>query len=134
MNVSSLMFVLIYIFAVIGVGLFAPVKWNGPLEARLNFSNIFEASLTLFETATNESWGGLIDALGIKNTHDYSCKVNASYEDYLAAGKKPVSCGDYGTAYIFFGAYLLIMTLGFLNLFIAIILNGYNETRDRHAL
>ena len=43
----------------------------------------------------------------------------------------PVGCGEPTVAYLFFGSYLVMLTLVFLNLFIAIILNGYFETVDK---
>ena len=88
------------------------------------------ATLTLIRTATGESWDDLMEALGRSNSENYSCKINASYQDYLDAGSKPISCGDFYSTYLFFGTYLIMITLFFLNLFIAIILNGYFETRD----
>jgi len=36
-NVGGLMLLLIYIYAVLGVDLFAPVKENGPMHTYLNF-------------------------------------------------------------------------------------------------
>ena len=124
------MFLLIYIYAVIGVSFFAPVKWNGPMHNRLNFTNIGYAIITLIRVATGEGWNDLMDALGRSNKENYSCKVDATYEDYLTAGSVPIACGNYVTTYVFFGTYLIIITLVFLNLFIAIILSGYFETRD----
>ena len=129
-NVGGLMFLLIYIYGVIGVSFFAPIQWNGPLNTRLNFTNIGYAIITLIRVATGESWNDLMNALGIKNKVNYSCTSNPTYADYEKAGYKPVGCGSYTITYAYFGSYLIMITLVFLNLFIAIILNGYFDTRD----
>jgi len=43
---------------------------------------------------------------------------------------KPVGCGSRVITLVYFFTYLVIVTLIFLNLFVAIILNGYFDTRD----
>jgi hypothetical protein len=42
-------------------------------------------------------------------------------------------CGNKPVSILFFFSYLILITLVFLNLFIAIILNGYFETCDQEA-
>ena len=39
----------------------------------------------------------------------------------------PVGCGANGSAYLFFYSYILLVNLIFLNLFIAIILQGFDD-------
>lgn len=48
----------------------------------------------------------------------------------MEAGYNPVGCGHYLVTYVFFFSYLMMITLVFLNLFVAIILNGYFETKS----
>jgi hypothetical protein len=73
-----------------------------------------------------------MNALGHKSGENYQCKEDPTYADYISAGT-PVGCGNFVITYIFFGSYLIMITLVFLNLFIAIILNGYFETRDQEG-
>ena len=63
-NVGCLMMLLIYIYAVIGVNVFAQVKWSSPMHARLNFTDTGYALLTLIRVATGEGWNDLMNALG----------------------------------------------------------------------
>ena len=44
-----------------------------------------------------------------------------------------MGCGNRLLAAIYFFSYLVIITLIFLNLFVAIILNGYFDTRDQES-
>jgi len=46
---------------------------------------------------------------------------------------KPVGCGTRIVTMVYFFTYLVIVTLIFLNLFVAIILNGYFDTRDQES-
>jgi len=56
-----------------------------------------------------------------------------NYDDFKNAGYKTVGCGNYWSAYVYFFSYMVVLTLLSLNLFIAVILNGYFETLDQHA-
>jgi len=124
------MFLIIYIYAVIGTNLFADVKMQGPMHEYLNFQKIALSYLTLIRVSSGESWIDLMNALGKEKGEFNDCVENPSYEDYVAAGYNPVGCGNYLITYIFFFTYLMMITLVFLNLFVAIILNGYLETKS----
>ena len=63
-NVGGLMFLMLYIFAVIGMNLFAKVKLNGPMDQWLNFQNLQNSLLTLLVVATGEHLNDLMYALG----------------------------------------------------------------------
>jgi hypothetical protein len=58
------------------------------------------------------------------------CIENPSYSDYKANGYKPVGCGNNTMICTFYGIYVGIVQIIFLNLFMAIILNGYFKARD----
>ena len=64
MHVGGLMFLILYIFAVIGMNLFAKVKFNGPMQRWLNFQSLQNSLLTLLRCATGENWNDLMYALG----------------------------------------------------------------------
>ena len=57
------MFLIIYIYAVLGINLFAEIKFKEPMHSSLNFMNIFNALTTLFAAATGEGWNNLMEAL-----------------------------------------------------------------------
>jgi hypothetical protein len=71
-----------------------------------------------------------MDALSKGKTIDNDCIDGPSYADYENAGFKPVACGSTWLTNIYFLSYLTIVTLIFLNLFIAIIINGYLDTLE----
>ena len=51
-------------------------------------------------------------------------EINASYEKALA-------CGSYWSSIVFFISYILIVSQIFLNLFIAIILDGFDDSKHQ---
>lgn len=128
-NVGGLLFLIMYIFAVIGISIFADKIVLTPMTDRLNFQNIFYSFLTLILVSTGEVWRELMDVLATGKNMYSECIEDATYEDYIKAGK-PVACGSPVWSYTFFFLFLSLVTLTFLNLFIAIILAGYFEARD----
>ena len=59
-NVMSLIFLLLYIFAVLGVNLFSGVMPQSELNNKANFQNIGNAILTLLRCATGEAWNNIM--------------------------------------------------------------------------
>ena len=53
---------------------------------------------------------------------------NPTYEDYVSNGYEPIGCGDKVASVIIFYSFAIVVALIFMNLFIAIILEGYQET------
>ena len=130
-NVGGLMFLIIYIYSVMGITFFADVKMaNPPFHSRLNFRTFANSFYTTFRMATGEGWNDLYNELTKTNdTQNHKCMENPKYED--VKDNEPVGCGSPLIGVLFFSSYLIVVTLIFLNLFIAIILNGYFETRDQ---
>ena len=128
MNLGGLMLLIIYVYAVIGMNIFGTIKLKPPMHSRLNFQNIQNSFTSLLRITTGENWNDLMNALGMGHSWYNECKDDPTYEDYVKNGREPIGCGSYAFAYAFFASYLIVLTLIFLNLFIAVILNGYFET------
>jgi len=59
---------------------------------------------------------------------DFQCVRDPSYEEIQANGGEPNGCGSRLTALFYFISFILIVSLIFLNLFIAIILEGFSKS------
>lgn len=82
--------------------------------------------------ATGDSVYEVTNALSTHSDKIYSeCVKNPKYSDYLANGKETVGCGNDYIAITFMFAYIFVVTIIFLNLFIAIIIQGYEGTLER---
>lgn len=57
-NVGSVLFLFLFVFAVVGMNLFGSVKPGKYLDANANFGDVGTALLTLFRMITGESWDG----------------------------------------------------------------------------
>lgn len=60
------------------------------------------------------------------------CIQNPDFDDFVKAGNEPIGCGVPWAAY-FFLSYILVIMLIFLNLFVAVILQGFEETDQKNS-
>lgn len=123
-NIGGLLLLLLYLYSIIGVSLFAQVKLQENYNRNANFKSFSLSFLTLFRASTGEGWNDLMHDITRENSPLFQCIENPTYEDYEQNGDT-VGCGKiYGQ--IFFTSFILIVQLIFLNLFIAIILQGFD--------
>jgi len=59
-NVAGLFFLLLFMYAVLGVNLFGRVKFGAELDRHANFRNFGIALLTLIRVITGEAWNGIM--------------------------------------------------------------------------
>lgn len=125
MNVGMLMLLIIYMFAIVGVEFFGDIKLNPPMTQLMNFQTMPKAFLTLFTVATGDGWDMLLQAMSMKKSVLNNCIENPTYQDYLDNGKQTIGCGSPRFATIYLFSFVFVISIIFLNLFIAIILQGY---------
>ena len=127
------MFLTVMIYAVGGISLFASVKHVAPMNKRLNFGSFVNAFMTLIRICTGEGWNDLMYALSSENTEYNSCSDD-SYGAYAANDFEEISCGaNQYLTWLYFISYTFMLTLVFLNLFIAIILQGYFDASNHEG-
>jgi hypothetical protein len=81
-NIGSLLLIIILMYAILGVNLFAEVKLNGSLNEFANFQTLGTAFLTLIRVTTGEEWPKIMEALSREHSPQYQCINNPSYQDY----------------------------------------------------
>lgn len=126
-NVGFLLVLLLYMYSVLGIQIFSDIKANGPMDMNINFRNIGNGFLTMFRVATGENWHDLMHSLSRSNHVYYQCLESQTYQDYLLNNKQPQGCGT-RASFLFFISFVVIVSLVFLNLFVAIILEGFEDT------
>ena len=132
-NIGGLLTLLLYLYSILGVFLFAPVKLQEFLNVHANFEGFGIAFLTLIRMATGEAWNEIMkDAKRQKNVL-FDCISDPTYDDYVANNFNTVGCGS-SVAFLYFTTFLLMVTFIFLNLFIAIILGGFSDTNKSENL
>jgi hypothetical protein len=93
-NIGGLLLLLLYLYAILGVNLFANVKRSYPLTGIVNFESFGAAFLTLFRVSTGEAWHEILYAVGRDYSILFQCDSNFTYDDYLANNKNTNGCGE----------------------------------------
>lgn len=102
---------------------------NGMLNDSLNFESFTAAALALFVISTTDAWTDIGISCLKKRTIDYDCKSNPTFVDYVSNGNQTIGCGPRFSGVLYFYSYFLLMSLILLKLFIAIILEAYDNIK-----
>ncbi|GMH60361.1 hypothetical protein TrRE_jg11189 [Triparma retinervis] len=145
-NIGMLLMLLYFIFSVMAVQLFATVGFNNNYNEDANFRDFWTAFMTLLRFSTGENWNGFMHDL--KNGPGEGCKTGEEivYDETVCgfASRDLPTCNAafYGTeistdvggcgnpvAVVYLVIFQLLVGYVFLNLFIGIILEGF-DTAD----
>merc|ERR1711871_1827506 len=126
-NVACVTALLFFIYACLGMNLYAHVKHGAEINDHANFSRFWTSMYLLFRMATGESYNGLMhDAMvtGDDCTKSYvqTCSDNTSFE-------QPSTCGSEWGAPLYFLSFFILSSLLMLNLLVAIILDNFGDTQ-----
>jgi len=133
-NVTALLMLMFFIFSVLGVQLFAKVQRVEHIDAHTNFASCLDAILTLFRCATGEAWNSLMYELASRQP---GCHPDLQWAANICGfeGSDEYDCvpiNGCGTefSYPFFIVFELLVSFVFLNLFIGVILEGFEEANS----
>lgn len=116
--VGILLFLLFYIYAVIGTFMFGQ---NDPIH----FGSLQASMMTLFKTITLEGW---IDFMNIQYYGSNLYGYEAFPETVRTPSAHPIA------APVYFISFILLGTMIMLNLFIGVIINGMEETNKEEEI
>eukprot|EP00397_Hematodinium_sp_SG-2012_P000464 GEMP01000464.1.p1 GENE.GEMP01000464.1~~GEMP01000464.1.p1 ORF type:complete len:1850 (+),score=300.04 GEMP01000464.1:241-5790(+) len=140
-NVAAILFLLVFLYAVLGVNLFGKVRFSGNHDEHANFRNWPLAVMTLFRSMTGEGWNELMHSIGRNQWHfesleeklcEPSMDVEQYYDIYQANNQieYPIQCGSGVAATIYFISFTMVVTFVILNLFIAVIFEGFDDSQE----
>jgi Ion transport protein len=115
-------------YAILGMIIFGQVMRNGVMNDYVNFETLPNSFMTLFVVATGDTWSGIMASFCFENSAITQCLESPTYADYVINGSN-VGCGNVNYAWAYFLSYMFVVNLIFLKIFIAIILQGYNDTQ-----
>ena len=118
-NVGTILVLVHFIFACMGMNLFSAVKLQENLNVHANFQGFGISMLTLFRVSTGESYNAIM--------HD--CRIQPPYctqEAWVDADgiERPSNCGIFQLSPFFFCFFFLISNYVLLNLLVAIIIDS----------
>lgn len=118
-NIGAFMFLIIFVFTVLGVQIWGKVKQDGEgLTSHMNFENFGTAFLFLIQVTTLDNWGATMTSLQIVENCD-----EASSSDGVD------HCGSVLSP-LYFIPFILISSYVMVNLFCAIILDNFDTTME----
>jgi hypothetical protein len=150
-NVTILLVLLLVLYSILGVQLFAKVKFSDTLNIHGNFQDFPRAFTTLFRSMTGEAWNEIMHDLD-KEEKDFilgprisdskswcspPALFDTSSEDTFKVLQDkcliehPNQCREFAyTSQIYFVSFCFIITFSVLNLVIAVILEGYEDGQE----
>eukprot|EP01061_Rhynchopus_euleeides_P016512 TRINITY_DN27829_c0_g1_i1.p1 TRINITY_DN27829_c0_g1~~TRINITY_DN27829_c0_g1_i1.p1 ORF type:complete len:2107 (+),score=785.44 TRINITY_DN27829_c0_g1_i1:334-6321(+) len=126
MNIAVLLLVIFFIFGVFGVDLFGRIPTSEEINKFSNFENLYHALVTLYQVSTTETWPDIMRGTVKKGdcTSDNATAINAL--DGIVPNCDGVS---EGVARAYFVLFLLLGSFIFLNLFIYVLIEHFEEEK-----
>jgi hypothetical protein len=124
-SLSTLMMLFFFLFAIIGISQFSMVQLQDNLDDHANFQTFPKAFLLLLRCATGEGWNTIMADTMRERSITFQCDENPTYESIMNNNGIPNGCGKPLTARVYFFAFMIVVSLIFLNLFIAIVVDTF---------
>lgn len=119
LNIGALLFLVLYIYAIIGMSTFMNVKLTGFFNDLVNFKTFLNSFVLLFRLATSAGWNEILDALLIQPP---DCSE--------ALG----DCGVPWFATLYMVSYIIIIFLIVINTYIAVILENFSQAHEQEEV
>ncbi|XP_036600933.1 sodium channel protein type 9 subunit alpha-like [Trichosurus vulpecula] len=127
LNIVLLLFLVMFIYAVIGMSHFAFVKKDAGINDMFNFETFGNSILCLFQITTFAGWDGLLAP--ILNTGPPDCDPQKIHPGSSVKG----DCGSPSLGILYFVSYITISFLVLVNMFIVVILEICSVVTEDNA-
>ncbi|NXR15840.1 SCN5A protein, partial [Semnornis frantzii] len=121
-NIGLLLFLVMFIYAIVGMANFACVAWEGGIDNLFNFQTFDSSMLCLFQITTSAGWDALLVPL-LKNSNSCAPNLNLTNEQRN-------NCTNKGVGILFFVSYVIISFLIVVNMYIAVILENFSVATE----
>ncbi|CAI2379843.1 unnamed protein product [Moneuplotes crassus] len=131
-NVLTLVALILFIYAALGINLFGTVMYKENYNDRNNFRDIFQALMLLLRCLTGEDWIFVMHDLASSDPFEgQECSNNQSYEELQRDGIH--GCGSI-VAYPFFISFFIINSIVILDLSIGVFIDALQEARKYNKI
>ncbi|XP_026768011.3 sodium channel, voltage-gated, type I-like, alpha isoform X1 [Pangasianodon hypophthalmus] len=125
-NIGLLLFLVMFIYAIVAMSQFAYVKKEAGIDDMFNFETFGNSMLCLFQITTSAGWDGLLSP--ILNRYP-DCDPQKDHPGSQVKG----DCGNPAIGIIFFVSYIIICFLIVVNMYIAVILENFSVATEESA-
>ncbi|NXE90543.1 SCN5A protein, partial [Menura novaehollandiae] len=122
-NIGLLLFLIMFIYAIVGMANFACLRWEGGIDDIFNFQTFCGSILCLFQITTSAGWDGLLVPL-LKEDSD-TCAPNLN-----VTGIEKNTCTNKSVGILYFVSYVIISFLIVVNMYIAVILENFSVATE----
>eukprot|EP00754_Rhynchopus_humris_P041315 Rhum_TRINITY_DN24898_c0_g1::Rhum_TRINITY_DN24898_c0_g1_i1::g.180453::m.180453 len=123
-NIAVLLLVNFFVFGVFGVDLFGRIVHSDQINQYSNFENLYQSLVTLYQVSTTETWNDIMmGTIERGNCHNETLQM---LTDGIPANCEGVSKG---VARAYFVLFLLLGSFIFLNLFIYVLIEHFEEEK-----
>lgn len=131
-NIAILLFIFMFIFAVMGMTLFPNVRHVSALTDTVNFDTFPNSMVLLFRLSTSAGWNDVLEPL-----QDPGSGCNDSYYiDSLGIPTASIqgNCGNETVACILLIGYLFLSFMIIINMYIAVILENFSLAHEQEEI
>ncbi|NWX96191.1 SCN4A protein, partial [Nothoprocta ornata] len=121
-NIGLLLFLVMFIYAIVGMTNFACVGWKGGIDNVFNFQTFQNSMLCLFQITTSAGWDGLLSPL-LSSSNSCAPNLNLTNRNNISCVNKPVGI-------MYFVSYIIISFLIVVNMYIAVILENFSVATE----
>ncbi|XP_066950871.1 sodium channel protein 1 brain-like isoform X1 [Macrobrachium rosenbergii] len=123
-NIGALLFLITFIYAIIGMAVFGHVQRKGALDDLVNFETFGSSMMLLFRLITSAGWNDVLDPL---MSQPPECDLT-----YL--NQPNGNCGHPIIAIVFFVSFIIINFMIVINMYIAVILENFNQAHKEEEI
>lgn len=119
-NIGTLLFLVLFIYAIIGMSAFGHVRNEGSMDEIVNFQTFGNSIMLLFRLSTGSGWNDVMSSLSVQPP---DCDPN--YQGYPRG-----NCGSPLAAATYLISYIVIVFMIIVNMYIAVILENVNRAHE----
>ncbi|XP_030094934.1 sodium channel protein type 5 subunit alpha-like [Serinus canaria] len=121
-NIGLLLFLIMFIYAIVGMANFACLPEEDGIDDIFNFKTFCGSILCLFQITTSAGWDGLLAPV-LKESDKCALQLNVT-------GTEKNNCVNKGFGILYFVSYVIISFLIVVNMYIAVILENFSVATE----
>ncbi|NWV49315.1 SCN5A protein, partial [Daphoenositta chrysoptera] len=121
-NIGLLLFLIMFIYAIVGMANFACLHLEGGIDNIFNFQTFCGSILCLFQITTSAGWDSLLAPV-LKQSETCALKLNLT-------GMEQNNCINRGFGILYFVSYIIVSFLIVVNMYIAVILENFSVATE----
>lgn len=129
-NVGTLLFLVIFIYAILGMNMFGYVKFSQHIDQSVNFRTFMSSFCVLFRVATAAGWNNVMEGVMIEPPF---CDPNKQFSNG-GSGITQGDCGNKPVAIVYFVSYMFLIVQFVVNMYIAVIMENFNNAQNQESV